>query len=101
MKWALVCKLGYVAQGIFPNAEIGTLSLRDWQNLPRPARALGVNVAGEAARVRVEGQLARWRVAMEWLVATGHACGVTNRYTQPSPLRSHRWAPRIAPTRAD
>ena len=33
MKWALVSKLGYVAQGIVPIAEIGTLSLRDWQNL--------------------------------------------------------------------
>ena len=99
MKWALVGTLGYVAQGIVPNAEIGTLSLRDWQNLPRPARALGVNVAGEAARVRVEGQLARWRVAMEWLVATGHACGVTNRYTQPSQLGADRWASCIAARR--
>ena len=96
MKWALVSELGYVAQGIVPNAEIGTLSLRDWQNLPRPARALGVNVAGEAARVRVEGQLARWRVAMEWLVATERACGVINRYTQPSQLGADRWASCVA-----
>ena len=73
MKWALVGPLGYVAQGIVPNAEIGTLAVRDWQNLPRPMRALGVNVAGEAARVRVEGQLTRWRIAMEWLVAS-NAC---------------------------
>ena len=96
MKWALVSPLGYVAQGIVPNAEIGTLAVRDWQNLPRPARALGVNVAGEAARVRVEGQLTRWRIAMEWLVATAHACGVTNRYSQPSQLGADRWAACIA-----
>ena len=45
--------------------------------LPRPVRAVGVNVAGESARVRVEAQLARWRVAPEWLVATDSARGVT------------------------
>ena len=99
MKWALVSELGYVAQGIVPNAEIGTLSLRDWQNLPRPVRALGVNVAGEAARVRVEGQLARWRLPMEWLVATERARGVTNGYTQPSQLGADRWASCIAARR--
>lgn len=96
MKWALVSALGYVAQGIVPNAEIGTLAVRDWQNLPRPVRALGVNVAGEAARVRVEGQLARWRTPMEWLVATASACGVTNRYAQPSQLGADRWAACVA-----
>jgi len=96
MKWALVSPLAYVAQGVVPNAEIGTLAVRDWQNLPRPVRALGVNVAGEAARVRVEGQLTRWRIAMEWLVATASACGVTNRYTQPSQLGADRWASCIA-----
>ena len=96
MKWALVSPLGYVAQGIVQNAEIGTLAVRDWQTLPRPVRALGVNVAGEAARVRVEGQLTRWRTQMEWLVATASACGVTNRYSQPSQLGADRWAACIA-----
>ena len=96
MKWALVSPGGSVAQGIVPIAEIGTLAVRDGQNLPRPVRALGVNVAGEAARVRVEGQLMRWRVAMEWLVATASACGVTNRYAQPSQLGADRWAACIA-----
>ena len=44
------------------NQDIGTLALRDWQNLPRPMRVVGVNVAGEATRVRVEAQLMRWRI---------------------------------------
>jgi type III pantothenate kinase len=92
MKWALVSPRGYVAQGVVANAEIGTLALRDWQNLPRPVRAIGVNVAGEAARVRVEGQLTRWRTAMEWLLPTERACGVVNRYTQPAQLGADRWA---------
>ena len=54
MKWGLFGPRGWLAFGVVPNAEIGTLALRDWQNLPRPVRAVGVNVAGEAARVRVE-----------------------------------------------
>lgn len=96
MKWALVSPTAYAAQGVVPNPEIGTLAVRDWQNMPRPARALGVNVAGEAARVRVEGQLARWRVPMEWLVATERACGVVNRYDEPWQLGPDRWASMIA-----
>jgi type III pantothenate kinase len=96
MKWALVDARGALAQGVVPNAEIGTLAVRDWQNLPRPARAVGVNVAGEAARVRVEGQLARWRVPMQWLFASESARGVVNRYVPPSSLGPDRWAALIA-----
>jgi type III pantothenate kinase len=96
MKWALVDARGVLAQGVVPNAEIGTLALRDWQNLPRPAHAVGVNVAGESARVRVEGQLARWRVGMRWLTASEAACGVVNRYSPPSQLGPDRWASLVA-----
>jgi len=60
---------------------------------------LGVNVVGEAARVRVEGQIARWRVPMEWQVASARACGVVNRYREPSQLGSDRWASLIAARR--
>jgi len=59
LKWGLASPHGWLKQGGVANAEIGTLMLRDWQNLPRPARVVGVNTAGEAQRVRVEGQLAR------------------------------------------
>jgi type III pantothenate kinase len=96
MKWALVTPRGFVAQGMVPNAEIGTLAVRDWQNLPRPSRALGVNVAGEAARVRVEGQLARWRLAMEWLTPATQSRGVVNRYKPPAQLGADRWASLVA-----
>lgn len=96
MKWALLGPYGAVAQGIVSNAEIGSLAVRDWQNLPRPVRALGVNAAGEAARVRVEGQLMRWRLPMKWLVATSEARGVTNRHTPPSQLGADRWAAMVA-----
>lgn len=96
MKWALHDARGWLAQGALPNQEIGTLALRDWQNLPRPVRAVGVNVAGEAARVRVEGQLARWRLPMEWLQAATAAAGVTNRYDKPTQLGPDRWASLVA-----
>ena len=96
MKWALVDARGALAQGVVPNAEIGTLALRDWQNLPRPSRAVGVNVAGESARVRVEGQLARWRVGIRWLNASESACGVVNRYSPATQLGPDRWAAVVA-----
>lgn len=96
MKWGLNGPHGWTTLGVTPNSDIGTLALRDWHNLPRPLRAVGVNVAGEAARVRVEAQLTRWRLVPEWLTASASACGVTNRYAQPSQLGADRWASLIA-----
>lgn len=96
LKWGLAGPHGWVAQGNLPNQEIGTLALRDWQNLPRPGRVVGVNVAGEALRVRVEAQLVRWRTAPEWLIAHEEAAGVYNRYARPSQLGPDRWAALVA-----
>jgi type III pantothenate kinase len=96
MKWGLHGPRGWHALGVTPNADMGALSVRDWHNLPRPARVVGVNVAGEAARVRVEAQLARWRLTPEWLVATEAARGVTNRYARPAQLGADRWAALVA-----
>jgi type III pantothenate kinase len=96
MKWGLHGPRGWAALGVTPNSDIGTLALRDWHNLPRPLRAVGVNVAGEAARVRVEGQLTRWRLVPEWLAASESACGVTNRYARPAQLGADRWASLVA-----
>ncbi len=96
MKWGLAAPDGWRALGVIANNEIGTLALRDWQNLPRPMRALGVNVAGEAARVRVEAQLARFRIVPQWLTATKSACGVINGYDRPEQLGADRWVSLIA-----
>jgi type III pantothenate kinase len=92
MKWGLRGPHGWRAQGVTPNVEIGALALRDWHTLPRPMRVVGVNVAGEAARVRLEAQLARWRLTPEWITASATACGVTNRYARPAQLGADRWA---------
>lgn len=99
MKWAMRGPSGWTAKGAVANHDIGTLAVRDWQNLERPARAVGVNVAGEAARVRVEGQLARWRLAVEWLSATAEAGGVVNGYATPGQLGPDRWVSLIAARR--
>lgn len=99
MKWAMRGPSGWTARGAVANQDIGSLAVRDWQNLERPARAVGVNVAGEAARVRVEGQLGRWRLPVEWLTATTEAGGVFNRYQVPSQLGADRWVSLVAARR--
>jgi type III pantothenate kinase len=96
MKWGLRGPYDWERLGATPNNEIGSLSLRAWQDLPRPTRVCGINVAGESARVRVEGQLMRWRLTPQWLTATEAACGVTNRYAQPTQLGPDRWASLVA-----
>jgi type III pantothenate kinase len=96
LTWGLAGEHGWVTQGAVRNQDIGTLALREWQNLPRPARVVGVNVAGEAARVRVEAQLLRWRTMPDWLIASEYAAGVSNRYALPSQLGADRWAAMVA-----
>lgn len=96
MKWGLHGPRGWIAHGVTPNAEIGTLALREWQNVPRPVRAIGINASGEAARVRTEAQLTRWRVPIEWIVPVREAGGVVNRYDEPSALCPARWASMVA-----
>src|SRR5689334_17115923 len=91
MKWAMRGPRGWTARGAVANQDIGSLAVRDWQNLERPMRAVGVNVAGEAARVRVEGQLARWRLPIEWLAAQKEAGGVINGYRTPSRRGAAPW----------
>jgi type III pantothenate kinase len=98
LKWGLASPHGWLKQGGVANAEIGTLMLRDWQNLPRPARVVGVNTAGEAQRVRVEGQLARWRAGIEWLRPASQGGGIVNDYRQ-NELGADRWASLIAARR--
>jgi type III pantothenate kinase len=99
MKWGLHSARGWVTLGATPNGEIGTLALREWQNLPRPARVVGVNVAGEAARLRIEALLARWRLVPQWLTASAAACGVVNGYATPEQLGADRWAALVAARR--
>jgi type III pantothenate kinase len=99
MKWGVAGSHGWHVLGAVSNSEIGTLALRDWQNLPRPTRAVGVNVAGEATRVRIEAQLGRFRLVPEWLSASAAAAGVVNGYERPDQLGADRWVSLIAARR--
>jgi type III pantothenate kinase len=99
LKWGLYAAPRWHSFGATPNGEIGALALRDWQNLPRPARVVGVNVAGEAVRLRIEALLTRWRVLPEWLAASAAACGVVNGYAVPEQLGADRWASLVAARR--
>jgi len=96
LKWGMWGTYGWVSLGATPNHEIGSLASRDWAGLPRPMRAVGVNVAGEATRVRIEAQMTRWRLQPEWQHATDGACGVRNSYNRPGQLGSDRWAALVA-----
>ena len=82
MKWGLTGPHGWSALGVTPNSDIGTLALRDWHNLARPFRVVGVNVAGEAARVRVEPRELMLRQAA--LAREGSEVG---RARRPSPFQ--------------
>ena len=96
MKWGLYDPPRWVQLGATPNQEIGALAVREWQTLPRPARVVGVNVAGEAMRLRIETLLNRWRVTAEWLTSRTSAAGVVNGYTTPGQLGADRWAALVA-----
>ncbi|HEX8740650.1 MAG TPA: type III pantothenate kinase [Casimicrobiaceae bacterium] len=101
LKWGLRGRRGWVAHGAVDNQEIASLALRDWQGLDRPARVIGVNVAGEAARVRVEGQVSRWRLPVEWQHPGASGGGVVNGYRDPRQLGADRWAALVAARRRE
>ncbi len=100
MKWALVQGTGaqahFLAHGHCELEEIGTLSRTHWRRLLAPTRVLGSNVAGEAVRRRVEEEVARWGVEVDWIAAQAEQCGVSSGYEKPSLLGADRWAALIA-----
>ena len=99
MKWALHDPRGWLVSGAIPNQDIGTLALRDWQNLPRPARVIAVNAGGEPSRVRVESQVARWRLPVLWIIAQERGGGIVNRHRPAAQLGGDRWALMVAARR--
>ncbi len=100
MKWALVQGTGaeanWLAHGHCELEEIGALARTHWRRIAAPDRIVASNVAGETARNRVEEEVARWGVAIEWIAAQEAQCGITNGYEKPSLLGADRWAALIA-----
>ncbi len=100
MKWALVqgtgAKANWLAHGHCELEEIATLSRSHWKRFLPPDRIVGSIVAGEAVRRRVEDEVARWDVPLEWIAAQERQCGVVNSYEKPILLGADRWAALIA-----
>ncbi|MDR0247447.1 MAG: type III pantothenate kinase [Burkholderiales bacterium] len=92
LKWAVADRYGWSASGSISNSNIGVLALTHWQNIVQPMRAIGVNVAGKAMQHKIEMQMVRWRIRVEWLAPQTEAAGVKNSYADPSQLGADRWA---------
>ncbi|MCL2308865.1 MAG: type III pantothenate kinase [Proteobacteria bacterium] len=92
LKWALASRYGWSASGAIANPNVGVLALTHWQNIGQPLRVIGVNVAGNAMQHKIEMQMVRWRVRVEWLTPQAEAAGVKNGYADPSRLGADRWA---------
>jgi len=91
IKWGLWADRGFIAQGAVATAR--TAELADaWHMLARPARAIGSCVAGAPVRAAIEGVLAPWKVAPEWIVSQREQCGVHSHYADPAQLGPDRWA---------
>ncbi|MDR0770506.1 MAG: type III pantothenate kinase [Burkholderiales bacterium] len=92
LKWAVADRCGWSMSGSIPNSNVGVLALTHWQNIERPMRVIGVNVAGKGMQHKIEMQMMRWRVQVEWLTAQPEAAGIKNSYADPSRLGADRWA---------
>lgn len=75
----------------------GALDYTEFDSLPsrlaqQPRRIVACNVAGDAARQRIEALAERLRIPLDWLQSSASACGVTNGYDTPQQLGADRWA---------
>jgi type III pantothenate kinase len=91
VKWAMVDGGRWLARGAAPVAALPACR-RIWQRYAPFAACHGVNVAGEAAAAAV----AATGLAVRWQHAAAHACGVVNRYHDPTRLGADRWAALVA-----
>jgi type III pantothenate kinase len=92
LKWAVADRSGWSMSGSTLNSDVNVLALTHWQNIERPLRIIGVNVAGQAMLHKIEMQMMRWRVHAEWLTPRAEAANIKNGYTDPSRLGADRWA---------
>ena len=97
MKWGLRGPRGWLAQGVLPNAEIGTLCAA---RLAEPAASRCARSASTPpAKRRACASKARSRAGaspVEWLVAQDVGAEVVNRYRPAAQLGADRWALLVA-----
>lgn len=92
IKWALLIRGQWAHLGTGVLADAAT----DWSRLEAPARVVVSNVAGPLVQQTIIQRCADWGLTPEFIVATLHQCGVSNRYQQVEKLGSDRWAALIA-----
>lgn len=91
IKWGLRNGDTWVEIGAVPGGDIPALS-HVWKGLPRPAKAVVSNVAGEEIRAQLGQALFPLCDEVLWASAQSAQCGITNGYRTPSQLGSDRWA---------
>jgi type III pantothenate kinase len=91
LKWGLRDGAAWRKTGAVPLAELSGLE-SGWRRIAAPDAIVICNVAGGAARKRIEKLLSRWRVAPVWVKPKRSECGVTNAYSDPGRLGADRWA---------
>jgi len=73
------------------------LAESQWRDLPQPARAMMVSVAGDEARAGLtEWMRQHWGIEAEFAASTAAACGIRNSYAEPERMGADRWVAMIA-----
>lgn len=91
LKWAIVDGTRWLAEGACEHDRLDGLEAALRQHVPLRA-GLGVNVAGEIVRDRLQALGARHGLALQWLQSSAERCGVRNLYDDPAQLGTDRWA---------
>jgi type III pantothenate kinase len=99
LKWGIWDGGGMRRRGQASHGEESWAELaeRQWRDLPPPARALIVSVAGAGARAALAGWIGQaWAIQAEFVVSTAAACGIRNAYAEPERMGADRWVAMIA-----
>jgi len=99
VKWACFAddRPGVAGRFVHREGDFAVLADAAWSGLPPPGKVLVANVAGKDLEVALTAWCtARWQLQPVYLLATAHACGVSNAYPDPASLGIDRWAALIA-----
>jgi type III pantothenate kinase len=91
IKWGLAGSSGWITSDAEQNNDIDGLFIQ-WDNLNKPWKIVGSNVADNKLARKVEIYWHDRGVDLSWIKSSEAACGVTNRYEVPEMLGTDRWA---------
>lgn len=92
----------FVKWQTLPDGEVRAAPLQDVLASPmrffdkRPDAVAIANVAGEAARAKLDAAFAAWQVPVRWIATRAEGYGVRNAYADPAQLGVDRWLALIA-----